>query len=123
VQISIETLNYLIFIIPGFTLVWSFRYFTRSERKGEFELAGLSFLAGLLTLSVAQLIYPPEKLTKLLQNPYSTTLVFSAIALTLGFLCALFSKTFDIHPYNLPDWIIKKTDTTIDWVFKKIFRK
>jgi H+/Cl- antiporter ClcA len=36
------------FVIPGFLLVWVFRCCTRSERRGDFEFLGLSFVWGLI---------------------------------------------------------------------------
>ncbi len=36
------------FVIPGFLLVWVFRCCTRSEKKGDFEFLGLSFVWGLI---------------------------------------------------------------------------
>jgi hypothetical protein len=41
------------FVIPGFLLVWVFRCCTRSERKGDFEFLGLSFVWGLILAIVS----------------------------------------------------------------------
>lgn len=42
--------NIFLFILPGFVTVWSFRYFTNSEKKADFEYLGLSFVWGIFNL-------------------------------------------------------------------------
>lgn len=50
--LSIGDYNFLVFIIPGFLTVWVFRYFTKSNKRGDFELLGLSFVWGLIILVI-----------------------------------------------------------------------
>jgi peptidoglycan/LPS O-acetylase OafA/YrhL len=85
--LSIGEYNFLIFIIPGFLTVWSFRYFTESKKKGDFEFLGLSFIWGLIMLIIFQLInkknYPVERL---LSNPYAAAVVLSLFGFISGWL-------------------------------------
>jgi hypothetical protein len=49
---DIAYIGYLIFVIPGFTFVWTLRHFTKVGRLGEFEYAGWSLFAGIGMLYV-----------------------------------------------------------------------
>ncbi len=46
-EISASDLNYLLFVIPGFMVIWSYRHFTRAEKMGEFEYAAWSLIWGI----------------------------------------------------------------------------
>ncbi len=84
--LAIGDLNFLIFIIPGFVTVWSFRFFSRIEKKGEFELLGLSFFWGLLILVI---ILPVLKIVlkesnEFFNNPYAISLAASFFSPFIG---------------------------------------
>jgi len=98
-QIPLDIYNFLIFIIPGFVAVWTFRYFTSSNKKGDFEFLGLSFIWGLILLVIteylSQIAYGAEheqKINKLLGNPYAMALVQSVTAFIIGAAGAFLSK-------------------------------
>lgn len=96
---SLADINYLIFVIPGFMLVWTFRFFTRSEKKGEFELAGLSFFWGLiisLFISFISHFSPtPFPVINKIEGLYAASAVFSLFAVVGGFIGAwISSKSF-----------------------------
>ncbi len=38
--------GYLLFVIPGFVLIWTYRHFTKAKKIGEFEYAAWSFFWG-----------------------------------------------------------------------------
>lgn len=84
--------NFLIFLLPGFITVWSFRYLTRSTKKGEFELIGLSFLWGMILtallgfLSLIPFVPPFPDTT--FQTFYSVGLALSGFGFLLGIVGA-----------------------------------
>jgi hypothetical protein len=94
--ISISDFNYLIFIIPGFITVWTFRYFTRSEKKGEFETIAWSFIWGTFFFFVPQWIkhaFGGSYLNTPLDNIgalYGVMLGLSVFSPFLGFVGACF---------------------------------
>ncbi len=96
-NLSIGDLHFLFFIIPGFLVVWTFRYFTKPEKNGDFEFLGLSFVWGLVTLFLVEyyfLFFPDgsKKLNDLFKNPYSTTLVLSFFGTAFGWMGAMISR-------------------------------
>jgi predicted membrane protein len=83
--LTVGEFNFLIFLIPGFVTVWSFRYFSNINRKGDFEFLGLSFIWGMIILSVFGLIVQEEyRVAKLLSNPYAAAITLSLLGLILG---------------------------------------
>lgn len=83
--LSIGEYNFLIFIIPGFLTVWSFRYFAESQKKGDFEFLGLSFIWGLIMLIIFQLINKEDyRIERLLSNPYSAAIILSLFGFISG---------------------------------------
>ena len=59
----VEEFHFLIFIIPGFVTVWTFRYFTNSDKNGDFELLRLSFFWGLMVMIFYQLLMKMDQET------------------------------------------------------------
>jgi len=49
--------QYLVYILPGFLTVWIFRYFTKSKKKGDFELLGLSMVCGFILFVLLSLAW------------------------------------------------------------------
>jgi hypothetical protein len=41
-------IGYLLFVIPGFCFIWTYRHFTKAAKLGEFEYAAWSLLFGTL---------------------------------------------------------------------------
>ncbi|HAQ05813.1 TPA: hypothetical protein DCP13_03410 [Candidatus Azambacteria bacterium] len=90
----LDTINLLIFTVPGFVTVWTFRYFSRSEKKSEnFEFLALSFIWGLFLLImvelIAQIIYGVnynEKIKDLLKNPYSAAFILLVYGASVGWI-------------------------------------
>ena len=92
--------NFLIFIIPGFITVWTFRYFTKSEKKGDFEFLLSSFFWGLMLLFITEfgysILYPTDYITKfnkLIENPYAAALVLPITSVVFGIVAARVSRT------------------------------
>lgn len=85
--LTIGEYNFLIFTIPGFLTVWSFRYFSNSKKTGDFEFLGLSFIWGLIMLLVFELIVKEGyRVERLLNNPYAAALVLSLLGFILGWV-------------------------------------
>lgn len=92
-QISITDFHYLFFVLPGFLIVWSFRYFTKSKKEGEFELLGLSFVWGLILILIIEAFYHifygvnySNKTNDLLKNPYVFALLMFPISIVIGWI-------------------------------------
>ncbi len=45
---DVAYLAYVLFVIPGFVLVWSYRHFTKAKQIGDFEYAAWSLVWGTL---------------------------------------------------------------------------
>jgi len=114
--------SYLLFVIPGFCLVWTYRHFTKSSKIGEFEYAAWSFLWGVPQFLLAGFIIswrhaslpavPPNNPGALLGSLVG---ISSGLAIggsfLLGFTAAHLSRT------GLFSWIDKKLFQLIetDW--------
>lgn len=112
-QISIGDLHFLFFVIPGFVTVWSYRYATYSEKKGDFELLGLSFFWGIFIAGIVGFLPGGrDSLTELFKNPYSVTLAFSTLGSLFAFLISLFKEKSRIMNFlekaQLVWFVIKK---------------
>jgi len=89
--LTIGDFNFLIFIIPGFLTVWTFRYFTQSKKRGDFELLGLSFVWGLVILVAMELLMGllyrnnyNDKIKESLENPYAAAIILSFFGIIFG---------------------------------------
>ncbi len=92
-EISLSDYHFLIFIIPGFLVIWTFRYFTDSKKQGDFELLGLSFVWGLIVLILVEgLLGSQDKIQKLFENPYVAAVILSIFGVILGWLGSLLPK-------------------------------
>jgi hypothetical protein len=87
-NIQISELHFLIFIIPGFLMVWCFRKFTHKEIKSDFELIGLSVFWGLINLLLWELINKKETVAKMFENVYSAAFFLCLF----GILCSYISS-------------------------------
>jgi uncharacterized protein YacL len=90
---SMDQISFLLFLIPGFVTVWSFRYFTDSKKTGDFEYLILSFVVGFITATagVGWSKVDPN-FEKVLENQYAASMALSVIGLIIGLLCAQISK-------------------------------
>lgn len=117
-NLPLETINLLIFTIPGFVTVWTFRYFNRSEKRSEnFEYLALSFVWGLFLLIGYELFLQithganyGEKIKDFLKNPYSAAFILLVCGGLMGWLGshishnALFRKIInDLFPKQRSD--------------------
>ena len=85
--LSIADANFLIFIAPGFLVVWTFRYCTNSTKQGEFEYLGLSFVWGLILfflVTILSLIIKP--LSDLLKSIFGATFILPLFGAFLGWM-------------------------------------
>jgi len=82
----------LIFVIPGFITVWSFRNFTHSKKTGDFEYFGLSIFWGLVMVLLNSLIAEQNEFEKILGNPIAAAIAFSVIGASLGVMAAFFTN-------------------------------
>jgi hypothetical protein len=89
-QLSLGELHFLFFVIPGFISVWSYRYSTYSDKKGDFELLGLSFFWGIVIAGLtAFLSTDKEKVMEVMKNPYAAALAFSTLGSVSAFIISL----------------------------------
>ncbi len=84
---SLNDLSFLLFVIPGFITVWSYRYSTYSEKKADFELLGLSFFWGIVIAAFYGYIAKDKKeaIQLFSNNPYAACLVLSFIGSIFAF--------------------------------------
>jgi hypothetical protein len=99
-QLSVGNFNFLLFVVPGFIIVWTFRYFTHSKKTGDFELLGLSFVWGLISLLIYEALVDincwlqiswacksgnaDQEIQAVLKNPYAAALAFVLVGLVFG---------------------------------------
>ena len=82
----------LIFALPGFVVVWTFRYFSHSNKKSDgFELFALSFIWGLILLLAVELLMQitqgvgyDKAIGDLLKNLYAASAILMLFAVILG---------------------------------------
>lgn len=85
---DLTVIGYLLFVIPGFCLVWTYRHFTRAKTIGDFEYAIWSFLWGtVLFLSTTKLIERKNISLPLIDmnNPITITASFLGMGLGIAF--------------------------------------
>jgi len=108
VTFNLADIQYLLFIIPGFVVVWAYRFFARPKLIGEFEYAGLSFIWGIILLATALPITKHlVNYAELQKNLYALTLSFAMYGFVYGWLgsfiarCKWFKKAVDFfRPEN-----------------------
>ena len=83
-----------VFLVPGFVLIWSFRYFTNSDKKGDFEFFGLSIAGGFFIFLLYGILVKlgafkiPEGETYI----YFLAIPLFVISFMTGLICAQISK-------------------------------
>jgi len=95
VDISPNDYQYLLFIVPGFVLVATYRYFVRSEKSSQFELAAFSFVWGMALFVIFTYFYnngSDEKgLLASFEGVFTAAVASSVLfALPIGFFGAWF---------------------------------
>ena len=85
-NLQLSEINFLIFIIPGFVVVWTFRFFTGNKKQGEFEYVGLSFVWGLVLYILVWYLstHVLKGLKGIYQDEYGYGL--AAVLCTFGFI-------------------------------------
>lgn len=86
---SIDLYHFLIFIIPGFMMVWFFSFLKNEKQKNDpFSLAGLSFFWGLILLMLWGLYIKlfGKDLGEFVTNPYSAAFGLSLFGLVTAWV-------------------------------------
>lgn len=87
IPFTLADVNYLLFIIPGFVVIWSYRFFAKPKPIGEFEYAGLSFLWGIfLVASTGFILQHLAKQPGFNDSPYNYTFWLSIFGIFLGWI-------------------------------------
>lgn len=117
---DLTAIGYLLFVIPGFCMVWSYRHFTKAKQIGEFEYAIWSFLWGssmlLSVIKFGELRSAAPLPLPSMDNPFlfaaaslGMGLAASTIAFVLGYVGAFF---FHLGLFSSIDkflfWLIKE---------------
>jgi len=87
-----DLFHFFLFVIPGFITVWSFRYFTDSKKRGDFEYFALSTFLGVLILFLYELVAKKESINRVIQNPYYGVIILSVLGLGMGWIGSSFSR-------------------------------
>ena len=96
-NMPIDQFTFWIFLITGFMLVWSFRYFTDSKKQGDFEFLGLGIFCGFINLMIFSFLMKfsyakfPTNDNPLVEM-YAAGLILSIVSISLGLLAAQISK-------------------------------
>ncbi len=85
-NLQMSEVNFFLFLIPGFLMVWCFRKFTGREIKGDFEFAGLSIFLGLINIMIWELLSKQEVINKTLENVYSATFILCLFAVIFAYI-------------------------------------
>lgn len=79
-----ESFHLLIFTIPGFFLVWSYKDFGKSNKISDFEYLMFSLFWGLFMVAIFSSLVKKETIFPLLQNPYAGAITFSLLGIIIG---------------------------------------
>jgi hypothetical protein len=91
-QIPFEIVQFLIFTIPGFFGVWSFRKANDSKQISDFEYLMFSVFWGIILLGFFGWVVSKEMLTKALENLYSACIIFSLFSIFFGSIFGQINK-------------------------------
>ena len=90
-KLSVGDITFLLFVIPGFLVVWTFRYFSKAKIQGEFEYLGLSFVWGMiLFFIVAVLSYFVKPFQNFFKNDIGASFSLVIFAPLLGWFGSFF---------------------------------
>jgi hypothetical protein len=117
-QIPLGDSLFFFFVIPGFIMVWTFRYLSKSKKTGDFELLGLSVFWGLMSLIFFELYVhvdcafgvwwgcssgdPQKAIQQILSNPFGFAAVFSVPGVMFGWMGHRLASSF------AGKWLIRK---------------
>ncbi len=110
-QFPIDTYNFFFIVLSGFMTVWTFRYFSRSQKKGDFEYLGLSAFWGLVLCAIVGLFFkysniPSDKINLFSSNPYAGGFTLSLIGIVGVYIANVVVKIVK----QVKDLIKKKLD-------------
>jgi hypothetical protein len=91
-QIPYDIAQLLLFTIPGFFIVWSFRKTAGSKQIAEFEYLMFSAFWGVILLGFLGFSISKETLTLALSNPYSACIIFSTLGVFFGGIAGTFFR-------------------------------
>lgn len=91
-QIPFDILQLLLFTIPGFFIVWSFRKASSSESISDFEYLMFSVFWGVVLLGFLGFSVTKETLNSALSNPYTACIVFSTLGIFFGSISGIMFK-------------------------------
>lgn len=102
---QISLYHFLIFVLPGFMLMWSFRYCSKSNTKlSDFEYLAFSTFWGLVLLLINEWVMPKEKVIEILANPYTATFIFAITGLFFGYVGGFLKKELKEFIRYLQKW-------------------
>ncbi len=114
-------IGYLLFVVPGFFLVWTYRHFTNAEKIGEFEYAAWSFffgvflfIADIYILSINNKSLPPIPINNIADLLGSIIGISLGIVLGSSFLIGYIGAF--ISRMGLFRWVDKKLFKFLDWL-------
>jgi hypothetical protein len=108
--------GYILFVIPGFTLVWTYRHFTKATKIGEFEYAAWSFLWGvILFLTTGTLLKFQNSILPSVPLNDIGAVIGSLLGISLGTAMSL------SFPLGLVGVVIARLGF-FDWIDKKLFK-
>lgn len=91
-KLSFGDIANLLFVVPGFLVVWTFRYFSKSTKQGEFEYLGLSFVWGMVLftlVAISSMIF--KGLSNIFKNDLGAAFILTFVAPFLGWFGSLLS--------------------------------
>jgi len=93
-DILTDQFAFWIFLVPGFILLWSFRYFTNSNKRGDFEFFGLGIAGGFLILLLYGLLVRWGAIESFKDETplYAAGFMLSILSYVAGLFCAQVSK-------------------------------
>lgn len=92
----VEAFHLLIFTIPGFFIVWSFRKINGENKISDFEYLMFSIFWGVLLLAFFASNLSKEKFITILNNPYAASLTFSIFGMFFGSVTGQLTKDRDV---------------------------
>jgi hypothetical protein len=78
--LTFDSFYFLLFIIPGFITVWTFRSLSKTQSKSDFEYFALSAFWGLVMFIIFLYTSKAKILTSIFNDFYPFTLVFSSVS-------------------------------------------
>jgi hypothetical protein len=97
---DINTYIFLLIVVGGVTLIWSFRIFAGRKRTlGEIEYLAFACIWGIVLVAIHAQIMKynhSEELTRLLSNPFASAVFFALMGLMFGGFSGYLDKKYDL---------------------------